>query len=105
MITAFKSLVEIIHTNIVNFRQSIAMSIIALRKRYSGTSFGTIWALVKPIVLLAYTGSVFKLVSVAGGSLTKRPSYYGSSLELSRGSLSPMFLAAVHVALCRIGIL
>lgn len=52
MITAFKSLMEIIHTNIVNFRQTISMSIIALKKRYSGTSFGTIWALVKPIVFI-----------------------------------------------------
>jgi len=45
---AFNSLKLIVTTNINNYGQTVAMARMMLRKRYSGSVLGVIWAIVKP---------------------------------------------------------
>ena len=67
MIFAFKALFDIIATNIKNFRQSISMSAIELKKTYSGSTFGMVWAFVKPVLfVLVYWFGI--TIGIKGGN-------------------------------------
>ncbi len=73
--TAFKSLANIIVTNIRNFRQSVSMASIELGKAYSGSSFGMVWAFVKPVLfVLVYWFGI--TVGIKGGSSGNDPYIY-----------------------------
>ncbi len=72
MIFAFKSLFNIIATNSRNLRQSVGMAAIELKKAYSGSSFGIIWAFVKPVLfVLVYWFGI--TIGIKGGSSSNVP--------------------------------
>ena len=72
MIFAFKALFDIIATNIKNFRQSISMSAIELKKTYSGSTFGIVWAFVKPVLfVLVYWFGI--TIGIKGGNSSNVP--------------------------------
>jgi len=52
MITAVKSLIKILKSNIHYRKQSLKMARMTLDKMYSGSTLGVIWALVNPILFI-----------------------------------------------------
>lgn len=75
MVTAFKAIADIIVTNVKNFRQSVSMAAIELNKAYSGSSFGIVWAFVKPVLfVLVYWFGI--TIGIKGGSSDKVPYIY-----------------------------
>lgn len=88
MITAFTSLYDVIRTNAVNFRQSISMASIELHKSYSGSSFGIVWAFVKPVLfVLVYWFGI--TIGIKGGSSGDVPYIY----QLIAGILPWFFIS------------
>ena len=53
MQTVVQDLFEIIRSNIAHAQQVVGMARVMLKKRYSGSLLGTIWALVKPSIYIA----------------------------------------------------
>lgn len=57
---------RLVRINIENFKRTYAMAQITLTKRYSGSAFGVVWALIKPMVFVfAYWFAVS--VGIRGG--------------------------------------
>lgn len=53
MLTAFRSLANIVSVNARYFARTVAMARFELAKRYSGSLFGYFWALVKPTLFIS----------------------------------------------------
>ena len=71
----FKALASIVGTNLKNFRQSISMAAIELNKAYSGSSFGMVWAFVKPVLfVLVYWFGI--TIGIKGGNDGNVPYIY-----------------------------
>lgn len=47
-----KSACEIISCNVKNVKQTVGMAVIDLKKRYSSSSFGLAWAIIKPMLFV-----------------------------------------------------
>lgn len=88
MISAFKSLANIIAVNAKNFRQSVSMAAVQLNKAYSGSSFGMVWAFVKPVLfVLVYWFGI--TIGIKGGSYGDVPYIY----QLIAGILPWFFIS------------
>ena len=71
----FKALASIVGTNCKNFRQSVSMAAIELNKAYSGSSFGVVWAFVKPVLfVLVYWFGI--TIGIKGGNDGNVPYIY-----------------------------
>ena len=71
----FKALASIVGTNCKNFRQSVSMAAIELNKAYSGSSFGVVWAFVKPVLfVLVYWFGI--TIGIKGGNDGNAPYIY-----------------------------
>ncbi len=57
----FRSFAQVLGTNLKNARQTLSMAIIELKKTYSSSSFGIVWAIIKPalFVLVYWFGIQF----------------------------------------------
>ena len=57
----FRSFADVISTNVKNAKQTLSMSVIELKKTYSSSTLGIVWALIKPtlFVLVYWFGIQF----------------------------------------------
>ena len=53
MFTAFKALCSMVSVNIQFAGQTLSMAALELRKRYSGSTIGVLWAVVRPAVFIS----------------------------------------------------
>jgi len=74
LIAVIQDLIGIIRSNIENAQQVLGMARVMLKKRYSGSLLGVIWALVKPTLYIAVYWSVMSL-GIRGSNTIEGVSY------------------------------
>ncbi len=74
MQAVIQDLIEIVRSNITNAQQVVGMARVMLKKRYSGSLLGIIWALVKPTIYIAVYWFVMA-VGIRGSNTIEGVSY------------------------------